>query len=855
MSVGFHTRQELKKAVRRPKANTVPIEVIRKMGWRAVKNMNPKARSPNLEPDGPDDADLYVLGTWPHAEEDRQGLAWGHRQGLPVTKVARRIKTRFSHVVRTMPPDERPPKDHEVIAFERELTEDIEATKPRVILACGNLAFQFLQPGIASNMRSNMAIHRGRHFPVRVGKHECWAVPTFSMAEYALLTTKGDKGCRDGKEWQLFLDNDIRDAVKLAKRSKPPYVETHDVDAILKAAKVVITYDPHEIIALIDKWANTPGICAIDYETTGGRSYGKGARIQTLSITTDFGTLTFPVEHERMDWRGMWDEFLDSFWEFLQVYEVIAHGLEHENEWTLHLFRDRLAARVAKQWHCTLVQAFVLAPRVGHVQGDESGVSGLSLDYLCRLHFGFPLKKLSRGELWKERHALDELLQYNALDTIFTYDIYFIQREEIFDRKQLDLYYRHIRRIPTAVLAQHDGVPCSQDRVVELGNKYRSKMQVPLDKLAQLDEVRRFKSQFGMTFNVASPDHVLKLFRTVLGHEIPSTQESALSPLKDVEFAAKYILEYRKPAKIHSTYLWPIDKRNPKHHIQPDGLIHCRFHTTRTVTGRVSSSDPNMTNQPERTEGKEIKEAFEAPTGLEWYAFDYGQIEARVLAMAARDAVFCDALWQGDDVHRIWAEKVARTFPGIFKRDFSGDIEELRSAIKNKLVFPWFFGAGIASVAKSLRVDPEELKPLQEEFWDTFRESKQWQERLLRGFKRNLYVETLTGRRRYGPMSYNAKINMPIQGTAADIVFDAWDRISERAEKTENIWLAPRLMVHDDLKFLAPKNKADELLDIVPRMMCQVPFDFVNVPMVIEATRGPNLAEMPKIAQFSSEDF
>lgn len=864
MSVGFHTRADLKKSNRRGTSRgAIPTETIERMGSRAVANMNPKAKNPNLQPTGPADAELYVLGNWPSEAEDKIGKAWGHSEARPVRKLVGRVRVRYGHTVRTLPKTDKP-LEHEVLAFRKEVLADIEATRPKVILCCGNLAFQILQPGLAPSMKSNMHIHRGRKFPVRVGRHTCWMVPTFSMDEYAVMVVKGDKVCRDGRQWQRFLDDDIRVALELSKsQGKPPFVEVHDAGRILEQADAQLLYKPDEILdALDDLIVNVPDdpLMCHDYETQGTRPYQKGARVDTLAIKTARVCISFPVQHPRITWSPeQWAEFLVLWGRVLALYEDIAHGQEFETEWDMHLL-GRKAARLPKRRHCSIVQAFVLSSRAGRVKNEDDkkaggSVAGLSLDYVCRLWRGLPLKALSAAKLWEERDALPDLLKYGALDVILTFEVFLDQDAELEAEGLLDIYYRQMRRIPTVVLSQWDGVPCEQDGVEDLREQYQARLDEADAELRSLDEIKEFDRRFGRRFNPGAPEDAKQLFNVVLEQELLSSTEAAIAKFVDVEFSAKYILAWRKAKKMLSTYVSPFLVSGGKHHIQPDGLIHCRYYTTRTQTGRVSSAEPNMTNLPERGAGKDCKRPMIAPPGWEWSAFDYKSIEARVFAIVTGDKAFTKALWKNYDVHMEWAQKIAGLFPDVLRRH-DGEIKQLRSAIKNQLVFPWFFGAGLPSVAKSLGVDEDQLKPVREEFRLTFKGIFAWHKQISKFFDQNGYVETLTGRRRHGPMSFNAQTNMPIQGLAADICFDAWDRISEHALRENIPYLNPRMMVHDDLKFLHPISERDHVMEVVPRMMCQLPFSWARVvPIEVEASRGPNLFDMTECGEFSSEDY
>ena len=128
-----------------------------------------------------------------------------------------------------------------------------------------------------------------------------------------------------------------------------------------------------------------------------------------------------------------------------------------------------------------------------------------------------------------------------------------------------------------------------------------------------------------------------------------------------------------------------------------------------------------------------------------------------------------------------------------------------------------------------------------------------WHDRVTAFYNKNGYVETLTGRRRRGPLNNNQVINTPIQGTAADLTTDAMNRISLLAEERELPWLQPRLQIHDDLTFWVPRKKVDDCIEIVSKEMVRSTFDFVNVPTIVEMEVGKDWYHMESVGSFKGE--
>jgi DNA polymerase-1 len=235
---------------------------------------------------------------------------------------------------------------------------------------------------------------------------------------------------------------------------------------------------------------------------------------------------------------------------------------------------------------------------------------------------------------------------------------------------------------------------------------------------------------------------------------------------------------------------------------------------------------------------------------------DFGQIEARVIAMASRDRNFTKSLWDRYDVHLNWAEKIAYAYPdrvgGKNNLKDKKVMKTFRGDVKNQWVFPLFFGASLFKVSNELRIPDEHLKSLYDEFWCTFEGVKDYQNRMEKDYKKKGYVECLTGRRRRAPLSYNQIINSPIQGTASDIVVDGMNRLSE----LEDWEYQANLNIHDSLTFILDEDELEERTEVIVREMLGCRFPFINVPLTVEVSIGTeNWQHMQELGTFSSDEW
>jgi len=224
--------------------------------------------------------------------------------------------------------------------------------------------------------------------------------------------------------------------------------------------------------------------------------------------------------------------------------------------------------------------------------------------------------------------------------------------------------------------------------------------------------------------------------------------------------------------------------------------------------------------------------------------------------MCSRDENYVKALKDNYDTHMVWAKRLAELVPDCTTRVDA----KFRSMVKNKLVFPSFFGASIESVTAYLsdgtgrQMPGDKVGQLMDEFWQTFSGVKRWQEWLMKGYYKDGYVSTLSGRRRRYPLSRNEAINHPVQGTAAELVCDAMVRLSYHAATTGEWHAHPVLNIHDDLTFVVPDNVGDleRCISVIVKEMLTFDFAWVNVPLACEVSIGPNWCDLEKFGEFWS---
>jgi DNA polymerase-1 len=353
----------------------------------------------------------------------------------------------------------------------------------------------------------------------------------------------------------------------------------------------------------------------------------------------------------------------------------------------------------------------------------------------------------------------------------------------------------------------------------------------------------------GEEFNLGSPKQLGVILYEKLGMPIlsktatgqPSTAEAVLAELAEQDFPLpKVLMQYRSMSKLKSTYT----DRLPQQINSRTGRIHTSYHQAVAVTGRLSSSDPNLQNIPIRTaEGRRIRQAFVAPKGYKLLAADYSQIELRIMAHLAKDEGLLHAFRNDLDVHRATAAEVF----GVALEDVTNDMRRSAKAINFGLIY----GMSAFGLAKQIGVDRKQSQDYVDRYFARYPGVLNYMERTRTQAAEQGYVETIFGRRLYLP-DINAKnpslrkgaermaINAPMQGTAADII--------KRAMVEVNRWLDESgldarviLQVHDELVLEVREDLVDQISEqIRPHMSGAADLE---VPLLVEVGVGNNWDE------------
>lgn len=593
--------------------------------------------------------------------------------------------------------------------------------------------------------------------------------------------------------------------------------------------KVETQYETIVDIEALDDWIaqlSAADIFAVDTETT-SLNYMQ-AKLVGISVAVEAGRAAYiPFGHDYVGAPDQLDEavVLTRLKPLLEDDQQLKVGqnLKYDiNVFAQHGIELRGVA------HDTMLQSYVL----------DSSAGRHDMDTLAKRHLGVSTVKFEEiagkgaKQLTFNQIELELAAHYAAEDADITLRLHQVMWPQIEANESIKSVYCDIEMPLVQVLSkiERTGVKIDADKLSAQGLELAEKIAgIETDAHDMAGEVFNLGStkQLGeLLFNKLELP-VLK--KTPKGQ--PSTAEAVLVELAEEYDLPKLIVAYRSATKLKSTY---VDKLPTL--IEPTTeRVHTSYHQSGTVTGRLSSSDPNLQNIPIRTaEGRRIRQAFTAPTGYKILAADYSQVELRIMAHLSDDEGLISAFKAGEDVHRATAAEVF----GVMAMEVDDDMRRKAKAINFGLIY----GMSAFGLAKQINVGRYEAQQYIERYFERYPGVKSYMERIRTNAGEAGYVETIFGRRLQlndinssngmrRQAAERAAINAPMQGTAADII--------KRAMVMVNGWLEESdfdarviMQVHDELVLEVREDQAVS----VARELCKIMAAAadLSVPLVAE---------------------
>lgn len=485
----------------------------------------------------------------------------------------------------------------------------------------------------------------------------------------------------------------------------------------------------------------------------------------------------------------------------------------------------------------TMIAHYVLSPELHH-----------GMDYLAEIYLNYETihitELIGTGKKQKSMRDLDpkDVYEYAAEDADVTLKLKNVLQAELEKQPTLLKLFKEVEMplVPVLTRMEMNGARIDSEALAETSKLFTEKM----NKIE--DEIRETA---GQTINISSPKQIGELlFDTLKIMDKPKktktgqyvTSEEVLQTLKSKHPIVEKILDYRGYKKLLSTYIDVLPTLvNPR-----TGHIHTSYNQAVTSTGRLSSSNPNLQNIPVREEeGKEVRKAFIADEGCEFFSADYSQIELRLMAHLSQDKNMVEDFNSGHDIHQATASKI-----------FKVDINDVTSSMRRKAKtanFGIIYGISAFGLAERMEVSRSEAKQLIDDYFETYPGVKEYMDRSIAMARENGYTETLYGRRCQLPdiNSRNAvvrgyaernAINSPIQGTAADIIKVAMINIDRRLRE-ENLRSKMMLQVHDELNFSVYPDEKEKIKTLVTEEMQNA--IKLSVPLIADCGWGTNWLE------------
>jgi len=480
--------------------------------------------------------------------------------------------------------------------------------------------------------------------------------------------------------------------------------------------------------------------------------------------------------------------------------------------------------------------------KLSEIANQQSTINNQQPDDL----FSFAETKAATKEIDMRSIPLDKLAEYAAEDADVTWQLAAELRPLLEKSGQLSIY-QHIEAplLPVLVAMEMEGIRVDPAALKSIG----AELQTQIDTLAA-----SIHEQAGVSFNLASPKQLGEvLFNTLKLADKPKktktgqykTDEQTLATLEGTHPIIADILAWREATKLKSTYLDAL----PGHIVPATGHIHTHFHQLVAATGRLASSDPNLQNIPIRSEaGRKIRKAFVPRESqisnfrFEILACDYSQIELRIMAAIANDPTMIAAFQNGTDIHTTTASKVF----SVAEDAVTSDMRRTAKMVN----FGIIYGISAFGLSQRLGIPRAEAGDIIDAYFREYPAIRHYMEDTVSLARENGYAETLAGRRRAFPdlnsanqnlrsNAERAAINMPVQGTAADMIKLAMIRIDahlrEHDTRTRMI-----LQVHDELVFdLCVEEKESLVPEILEIMRTALPLPN-GVPIEVESGTGPH---------------
>lgn len=783
--------------------------------------------TPYMEPAGIGRKKILIIGEFPTRHDDRRGLPLCGEEGDLLSQTLEKFGVVIDrdcwrvNAVRCVPHGDKPDNNN-VLNCRKKLYKTIEELKPEKIITLGFYGFSGLLGHILSGV-SGIASYVGWSIPDQ--KLKTMVFPTYAPS-YVLEN-------RDNSSYRVWFKRHIQNAV-----GSSVFVP-RDNDRVVK-----VLHNDFDVIQVLDKIMKDNIPTVFDYESTGLKPYNVGHRVLYASVCNGGHSYSFEVTNSVL-WT--FKEFLTS--------EVpkIAHNLKYETKWS----RKILGVEVQNWYWDTMLGAHILDNRKGitslkfqtyvnnGIQGYEDKIS----QYIKAS--AEDVKKYGSNAFNRmDKAPKADALQYGGEDSLYTYDLYEIQKPLIEERytQAFDFFMESVLNLSEI---EDNGIHADREyyenQKIVLGKKYEEAKSIVLD-----------HPKVPKDFNPGSGPQIAHILYDVMGEKCHkdtkkggrSTDAEALEAVGTEWTSA--LLTYKKLDKLVGTYLDGFLRE-----ISEDGLLHCNFNLNTVSTYRSSSSDPNFQNIPKRDEESQIatRKGLRAAPGHFLAELDFKGVEVSIACCYNKDQNMIRYVEDpSTDMHRDMGAR-------LFLKPADQITKEERFAAKNGMVFAQFYGSyykkcgpGVWELIGQntkdwlrtcgiLNVDDftQHVRTVEDWMWqEMFPDYARWKENNWNQFQKNGYIDYYTGFRVQGPMSMNQANNYPIQGTAFHVLLKTLNFVNSRFHRFETKSFAMG-QIHDSMILSVHPQEEQLLMDIVQAALEHIrnEWQWIIVPLTIEYEKAP----------------
>lgn len=739
----------------------------------------------------------------------------------------------------------------------------IEEFKPKVILLFGNTAIESFWGENHSDLKINK--FRGKVFPNR--RTGAWVVSLYHSA--FLIYKGGEKNPSLMALWR----RDLQIVSEVLERDPPEFRDPEQqIECITDYDRVI------EVLDLIQEWAN---LIVFDYETSGLSPFAPGHKIHSISVVPYIeGHLnqcySFPLQYPEAWTKDQLAKIARRWWFILATHRIkkVAHHVQFEDLWS-RIILDVMVDR----WHwCTMVNQ--------HIIGNTRGTTGLKFQAWHRFDvIGYDdefkqyveakptAEERKAGKTRSSSHdfnrvhemPLDRLLLYGGYDGILESWLYDEQQKEIPPKSRFDNARRFYHKaIMVLCDQQEEGVPIDEEYYEREGQALSDRVEQIRRALLKSREGKLFHQKEGRPIKLGSHDDLKLLLFKHLG-KAPIKMTTGGNASTDAEVLEKMglkftdeLLKMKKLEKIRGTYFDQIVRESV------NGKVHPHTNLNLVQTYRPSIDRPNLANIPKREKEAKllVRRGLRVPLGYKMAQPDYAGIEVHGLCWYSEDPELLRYLNDPTtDMHRDQAQNIFNIPHKMWIQLDKTAVYMLRFFIKNKWVFPQFYGSWHEPCAESiwracanLPIGDGEgttvkqhlgmsftrfldkMREYEGDFWSQYSGVQKWQENQITTYREQGYIETKIGFRYGGWLTRNQLYNYPIQGTAFHVLL--WAMIQIHGQSVAEEWLSYVMwQVYDAMPLAIHPSEQQYVLSTVDDIMvdkAQEYFPWINTPLKVE---------------------